>query len=59
MPIEIRELNIRIHVNQSQPEQDGAQQQQGGAGAAMPDKDELIAACVEQVMDRLKEKQER
>ncbi len=61
MPIEIKELNIRINVNQNQQEQDapsspGKASSQGGEGG---DQDEVIAACVEQVMELLKNKMER
>ena len=58
MPIEIRELNIRIHVNQNQPEQDG-KGAGGSSNGPAPEKDEVIAECVEQVMELLKNKQER
>ncbi len=58
MPIEIRELNIRVSVSQNQQEQDS-----GSAGGTMargvPDKDELISECVEQIMELLKMKNER
>ena len=62
MPIEIRELNIRVSVNQSPAESNesggaasGGGQQGGGGG----DKDQIVAECVEQVMDILKNKLER
>lgn len=60
MPIEIKELNIRINVNQNQQEQDapptpGKASSAGGEGG----QDEVIAACVEQVMELLKNKMER
>jgi hypothetical protein len=61
MPIEIRELNIRIHVNQNQPEQ-GTPPSAAPVAAGnqpIPEKDELIAECIEQVMELLKFKQER
>ncbi|NTW50996.1 MAG: hypothetical protein HGB22_00205 [Chlorobiaceae bacterium] len=58
MPIEIRELNIRVSVNQNQQEQDGSTAP-AGASAALPDKDELIAECVEQVMELIKLQHER
>ncbi len=58
MPIEIRELNIRVSVNRNQPEQ-GSENDSGNRGSAMPDKDELISECVEQVMELLKIKNER
>lgn len=53
MPIEIRELVIKTRVsnddNQSAPANGGTQAPQ----------DELIAACVEKVMDLLKQQSER
>lgn len=58
MPIEIRELNIKVSVSQNQPEQDSSPPA-GSPGQALPDKDELIAECVEQVMELLKLKNER
>ncbi len=52
MPIEIKELNIRINVDDkpksSDPEKKGKD-----------DADSIIAACVEQVMEILKKNQER
>jgi hypothetical protein len=52
MPIEIKELNIKINVNDkpqtSDPEKKGKD-----------DKESIIAACVEQVMEILKKNQER
>ncbi|UOE47024.1 DUF5908 family protein [Mucilaginibacter sp. SMC90] len=60
MPIEIRELNIRVSVNQSPTEQDskpsGGGDGQGGGGG---DKDDIIAECVEQILEILKNKNER
>jgi hypothetical protein len=59
MPIEIRELNIRVSVNQSPAEQGspaGGGGAQGGGGA---DKDQIIAECVDQIMEILKNKNER
>jgi hypothetical protein len=61
MPIEIRELNIRVSVNQSPAEQDsnagGGGGSKGGGGGG--DKDEIIAECVEQILEILKNKNER
>ena len=64
MPIEIRELNIRVSVNQSPPEQDsskggGSGKQGGGGGGGGADKDQIIAECVDQIMEILKNKHER
>lgn len=58
MPIEIRELNIRVSVTQNQQEQ-GSGPAAGGVPAELPDKEELIAECVEQVMELIKLRQER
>jgi hypothetical protein len=58
MPIEIRELNIKVSVSQNQQEQDREQTASIG-GQPMPDKDGLIAECVEQIMDILHHKEER
>ena len=58
MPIEIRELNIKVSVSQNQQEQSD-EPSIGNAGNAMPDKDEIISECVEQVMELLKLKNER
>ena len=58
MPIEIRELNIKVSVNQNQQEQND-EPATGNAASSMPDKDEIIAECVEQVMELLKLKIER
>ncbi|MEL7589044.1 MAG: DUF5908 family protein [Prolixibacteraceae bacterium] len=57
MPIEIRELNIRVSVSQNQQEQDQSGEQQ--AALAGFDKEELIAECVEQVMELIRLKNER
>ncbi|QTE46205.1 MULTISPECIES: DUF5908 family protein [Mucilaginibacter] len=58
MPIEIRELNIRVSVNQSPAEQD-SKPSGGGGGSGGGDKDEIIAECVEQILEILKNKNER
>ncbi len=59
MPIEIKELNIRINVNQGQPEQTNSPHEGRNDAQALPDKNEIMADCVEQVMELLKNKQER
>ncbi|MCX6218593.1 DUF5908 family protein [Spirosoma sp.] len=60
MPIEIRELHIRVTVNApagggSAPSPSAPPA--GGGGSA--DKEALVAECVEQVLQILREKQER
>lgn len=62
MPIQIRELHIKVVVNaaESPPNStaagEGAQPTPGGAEA---DKDLIISECVEQVMNILREKTEK
>lgn len=56
MPIEIRELTIKAFVNET------SQQSPPGGSAAQSgslDKDQIISACVEQVLQILKDKRER
>jgi hypothetical protein len=59
MPIEIKELNIRINVNQNQPEQDGPPQHATAQTPGNNNKEEIIAECIEQVMELLKNKMDR
>jgi hypothetical protein len=59
MPIEIRELNIRVSVNQSPAEQDSKGGGGGSGGGGGAGKDEIIAECVEQILEILKNKNER
>ena len=56
MPIEIRELTIKAFVNETP-----IQPPSGGTSAPAPsmDKDQIIFACVEQVLQILKDKRER
>lgn len=61
MPIEIKELHIRVAVNVPQggvpaKEKKGAS---GGSSGAVVDKDAIVAECVEQVMQILQSKSER
>ncbi len=56
MPIEIRELNIRVSVNQQQQETDAPDAASTGNIAG---KDEIIAECIEQVMEILHKQKER
>lgn len=57
MPLEIKELHIRVTVNQ--PELGS----QAVAGASAPvkedDKEALVRQCIEQVLDLIHAKQER
>jgi hypothetical protein len=57
MPIEIKELHIRVAVD-ARPAQQAlaAQTSSGGNGAA---KDAIVAECVEQVLEIIQSKKER
>lgn len=64
MPIEIKELHIRVTVTPSSTgRQTGARG--GGGGGAVADaddergRDQIVAECVEQVMEILESKKER
>ena len=56
MPIEIRELHIKMSVSDQ-----GSQGEApiGTADNGKKDKDKIVAECVEQVMEILRQKQER
>jgi len=63
MPLEIKELHIKVTVNAG-PEDETPGEAPGkslpaGSDQQIPDKEAIIAECVEQVMEILKEKQER
>lgn len=60
MPVEIRELNIRVSVNQQQLAQQQETTSQGTApNGNMAGKEEIIAECVEQIMEILHKQKER
>mgnify|MGYP000612919230 CR=1 FL=1 len=52
MPIEIKELHIKITVDEGKPSTTS------GSGKGL-DKQKIIAECVEQVMEIIEEKKER
>ena len=56
MPLEIRELHIKVSVNEAQP---GGTSAPAAAGEAGGDKASLIQAAVEQVMEIINSKNER
>jgi hypothetical protein len=64
MPIEIKELYIRVAVNSSQNGQASERQTATasdniGTGAGDTDKEAIVAECVEQVLQVLQYKKER
>jgi hypothetical protein len=56
MPIEIRELHIKVTVNQ--PSSDSSSSAVTGP-AAQDDKEALVSQCVEQVIELMNAKKER
>lgn len=62
MPIEIKELHIRISVNGSQSDQTIGVRAASTGGIMMDDrnaKDTMVAECVEQVLQIIQNKAER
>jgi hypothetical protein len=62
MPIEIRELHIKVSVTSPDTSQADAQNASSGAAAAAFNTnytEDIVAACVEKVMEILKNKTER
>jgi len=62
MPIEIKELHIRVSVNAPQDEQSAGAQPAAppaGGGGHESDKEAIVAECVEQVLEILQNKAER
>lgn len=61
MPIEIKELHIKVAINQSEGTTTPANETitgSNGMGNKKAHQDDLIAACVEQVLQILQEKRE-
>jgi len=59
MPLEIRELHIKVNVNQPAPGGGaGAQVPSGGKDAA-DEKDTWISQCIDEVMQVLRNRNER
>lgn len=58
MPIEIRELHIKAVINQG-GQTAGANAGQGNSSADVPDREDIVAECVEKVLAILRDKIER
>ena len=58
MPIEIRELHIRVAVNSESAKQ-SAPAKSTSAGGSSADKDAIVAECVEQVLQIMQSRKER
>ncbi|MGZ8538505.1 MAG: DUF5908 family protein [Flavisolibacter sp.] len=59
MPLEIKELIIRVSVNQPGQQSSSSQTSSSQQGDNKDEKESLINQCVEQVVDLLKNKKER
>jgi len=59
MPIEIKELHIRVAINASPSGSPAAVATAGGSAVGDQAKDAITAACVEQVLQILQSKMER
>ena len=59
MPIEIKELHIRVTVNPSSGKQASVTQTTSGGSGTEGDMDAIVAECVEQVLQVLQSKGER
>lgn len=59
MPIEIKELHIKVTVNAAGGEGQNTAAPATAPTAPAPDKEALVAECVEQVLQILKAQQDR
>jgi hypothetical protein len=59
MPLEIRELHIRVTVQSEAGHGAPGTQEASGGGNGGADKDAIVAECVEQVLEILQAKKER
>jgi hypothetical protein len=65
MPVEIKELHIRVTVNEPAPSgtgktgTDSGAAKPGSAGGATADREAIISECVEQMLNVLQNKLER
>jgi hypothetical protein len=56
MPIEIRELHIKVAVNPEPGKQGAAQPKAPSDGGSHDDQDAVVAMCVEQILQSKKER---
>ena len=59
MPVEIKELHIRVAVDARPAQQAPAAQSAPGQRGNGADKDEIVAECVEQVLQIIQAKKDR
>jgi len=61
MPLEIKELHIKVNVNPSEVQSgsgNGTTRAAGGAKQSPVNQEEIIAACIEQILQILQERKE-
>ena len=59
MPVEIRELHIRVAVNPEAAKRASPAKPASAGGGSGADKDAIVAECVEQVLQIIQSKKER
>jgi hypothetical protein len=59
MPVEIRELHIRVAVDAAPAKQTPAAQNQPGGSGNAADRDAILAECVEEILQIVQAKKER
>jgi hypothetical protein len=60
MPLEVREIGIRLAVDDAQREDDGPEAEQGApAGLSWADRNAIVDQCVRAVLDELRRGRER
>jgi hypothetical protein len=59
MPVEIKELHIRVAVNAPPTKQEAPAPSRSGAKGNAGDKDAIVAECVEQVLQIINTRKER
>ncbi len=59
MPLEIKELHIRVNVNQPQPAESGSTATGANVDAKPEDPDGIVRQCIEQVIELMNAKKER
>lgn len=59
MPLEIKELHIRVSVNQPQQAEQASAASPSRGKKEEDDKEAMVKQCIEQVLDVIKNKKER
>jgi hypothetical protein len=59
MPLEIKELHIKVTVNQPSQGQQSTGASAGGGGKAGDEKEAIISQCVDEILEIINNKKER